>query len=152
MPTRPMSTLRDRRHLATLLESQLGFYRQLFMLMDRQRDRLQSCSEAQMAEDFDAIRRMRERVEASEALIAQIQSNQERALDDWARTPEIIGLQKKITRLVADCHRAAVDCERLVQDKLAACRVELAQMGQGRRLLATLALSEAIPRYVDQRP
>ncbi|HUU45413.1 MAG TPA: hypothetical protein VM118_06730 [Acidobacteriota bacterium] len=147
-----MSTFRDRRHLSTLLEGELGFYRRLFMLIDRQRDRLQSDPERQLVEDFEAIREMRKRIEASEDLVAQIRSDQEQAFDDWARTPEIIDLQEKIAKLVAECHQAAVDCGRLVQDRLAAYRVELADMDKGRRLLASFTFAGEGPRYVDKRP
>lgn len=147
-----MGTLRNQRHLAALLEGELGFYRRLFMLIDRQRDRLQSDPNQELTEDFEAIGELRGRIEASESLISRMRSEHQQAFDNWARTPEILDLKAKIAALVGECHRVAADCERIVQDKLAAYRVELAEMGRGRRLLASMALAAEGPRFVDKCP
>jgi hypothetical protein len=147
-----MSALRDQRHLTHLLEDELGFYRTLFVLMDRQRDWFQSDAEHCLIEGFAALREVRGRIEASEGLIARARQRQEQAFDAWARSPEILDLQERIAELVGQCHEVAADCERMARNRLAAYRTELAQMEQGRRLLKSFATACENPRFVDERP
>jgi hypothetical protein len=74
------------------------------------------------------------------------------AFDDWARTPEITNLLGKIADLAGKCQETAIDCQRLARDKLATYRLELEQMEQGRRLLASLSSTDGGPRFIDRRP
>jgi hypothetical protein len=147
-----MSTLRDKRHLADILKKELGFYRSLFVLIDRQKDNLQADADRRLTDDLSGALSVQKRIEESEELIARARQDQDCAFDDWARTPEIESLMTQISEMAETCHEAARDCERLAHDRMAAYKAELARMDGGRRLFATMGTRDSAPQFIDSRP
>ncbi|MEW5701231.1 MAG: hypothetical protein AB1792_03275 [Candidatus Zixiibacteriota bacterium] len=147
-----VSVIRDPFQLAEVLESELGFYRSLYVLFDRQRDRLVNGDGHDIAADFAEVEDLKREIEAREHRIAELRSVVPGQLEEWTRTPEVTSVAGKIMDIIGRCRALVADCERLAQERLTSYRRELDAMGQGRRLFSGMAHGDSSPRFLDARP
>jgi hypothetical protein len=147
-----MNTLRDRRQLAGVLEKELGFYRKLFVLLDRQRDHLRSHQDDALPGDITTVGEICGRIEESERLVTETRLGHAELFAGWMQTPEIEELTSKIREIAGRCQETATACERMAGERLEEYKAALGHMGRGRSLLASMAAPPDNPRFVDQRP
>jgi len=144
--------IRDRGQLADALETELGFYRTLYVLLDRQRDWLADGRDQDVSADFAEVAGLQQQIEGSEQRITAARTSAPDRFCEWTQAPEVVGVVDKITDMVGRCREVVAECERLAGQRLAAYRRELDAMGQGRRLLAGMAAGDLTPRFLDERP
>lgn len=141
----------DKDRLLQVLAEEAGFYRDLHALIGRQRDGLQEDSGVRMCDLFAEIDGVQKRIESSERIIQAARNTAPDDFAGWVSNAEVREVLDEISGLVTQSQDVVTECLRLAQLKRTAYQRELNQMGQGKRLLATMSPPESGPRFLDAR-
>ncbi|MBI3872855.1 MAG: hypothetical protein HY304_07250 [candidate division Zixibacteria bacterium] len=129
------------------LEGELRFYRSLYVLLDRQRDRLKSGVNHEIRDDLAEIALLQQQIEASERKIAGWRPQSPLQFVGGTIAPEAALTMGRVRTMVERCREIVSDSERL-----AAYRAQLDTMAQGCRLLAGMSQAGRVTIYLDERP
>ena len=148
-----MSTFTDHgfsRSLANLLREELGFYRSLYVLLDRQRDWLKYEKDSRILDIFNDIEKLKTRIQESQQKILDVREQNQLVFQQALETPEVTRLVDNIVSLINKCIEVVAENETIAKTKRERLKVELAELADGARLYETLRPSLS-PRYVDEK-
>jgi len=148
-----MATMTDQgfsRSLAALLREELGFYRSLYVLLDRQRDWLKYERDSRILDIFDDIEKLKSRIQESQVKIQDVRRNNEQLFGQALETPEVGRLVENIISLINKCVELVGENESLASAKRDRLKIELAELANGEQFYGALK-KEAPPRFVDQK-
>jgi len=148
-----MATVTDQgftRSLAALLREELGFYRSLYVLLDRQRDWLKYERDSRILDIYSDIEKLKSRIQESQAKILNVRQNNQRLFGLALETPEIGRLVENIVSLINKCMELAGENESLASAKRDRLKAELADLANGEQFYGALK-KESPPRFVDQK-
>jgi hypothetical protein len=116
--TNVTTSIRGPEQLVEFLNGELGFYRSLCALMQKQRDRLVRGEERELPADLEEIGFLQKQIESGEALLRRAREEGGDQFADWLNQPEVNEVVKRITAMVSRCRNLTRECERLSQDRL----------------------------------
>lgn len=116
--TNVTTTIRGPEQLVEFLNGELGFYRSLCALMQKQRDRLVRGEERELPADLEEIGFLQKQIESGEALLRRARDEGGDQFAEWLSQPEVNEVVKRITAMVSRCRNLTRECERLSQDRL----------------------------------
>lgn len=116
--TNVTTSIRGPEQLVEFLNGELGFYRSLCSLMQKQRDRLVRGEERELPADLEEIGFLQKQIESGEALLRRARDEGGDQFADWLSQPEVNEVVKRITAMVGRCRNLTRECERLSQDRL----------------------------------
>jgi hypothetical protein len=138
------------RSLAALLREELGFYRSLYVLLDRQRDWLKYDRDSKILDIFEDIEKLKNRIKQSQEKIQSSRQQQPQRFQRALAAPEISRLVDNIVTLISKCVDLANENESIATAKRDRLKSELADLTAADRFFNALKHENA-PRYVDQR-
>lgn len=116
--TNVTTSIRGPEQLVEFLNGELGFYRSLCSLMQKQRDRLVRGEERELPADLEEIGFLQKQIASGEALLRRARDEGGDQFADWLSQPEVNEVVKRITAMVGRCRNLTRECERLSQDRL----------------------------------
>ena len=147
-----MATITDQnfaRSLAALLREELGFYRSLYVLLDRQRDWLKYEKDSRILDIFDDVEKIKARIQESQEKIAGVHRKSPRLFEQALDTPEVHRLVENAVSLISKCVEVVAENESIAQGKRERLQTELRELADGERWYGALK-SPSAPRYVDE--
>jgi len=148
-----MTTLTDQgfsRSVAALLREELGFYRSLYVLLDRQRDWLKYERDSRILDIFNDIEKLKTRIQGSQEKIFQLSQKNGQLFQQALETPEVARLAENIVSLINKCVEVVGENESIAKAKRNRLKAELADLAKGERLYSALK-HPVQPRYVDEK-
>lgn len=116
--TNTTTTIHGPEQLVEFLTGELGFYRSLCALMQKQRDRLARGEERELPADLEEIGFLQKQIEAGEALLRRAHDEGGDHFSEWLTQAEVADVVKRIAAMVGRCRNLTRECERLSQDRL----------------------------------
>lgn len=116
--TNVTTTIRGPEQLVEFLNGELGFYRSLCALMQKQRDRLARGDERELPADLEEIGFLQKQIASGEALLRRAREEGGDQFAEWLSHAEVADVVKRITAMVSRCRNLTRECERLSQDRL----------------------------------
>ncbi len=138
------------RALAALLREELGFYRSLYVLLDRQRDWLKYERDSKILDIFEDIEKLKNRIKQSQEKIQSTQQQQPQRFQRALAAPEISRLVENIVTLISKCVELTNENESIATTKRDRLKSELAELTAADQFYHTLKQKQS-PRFVDQR-
>lgn len=138
------------RSLAALFREELGFYRSLYVLLDRQRDWLKYDRDSRILDIYDDIEKLKRRIQVSQEKILHVHRKDERIFGQVLETPEVTRLVDNIVSLLNKCLELVGENESIAGAKRERLRAELSELADGERFYGALK-RQVPPRYVDQK-
>jgi len=148
-----MATITDQnfaRSLAALLREELGFYRSLYVLLDRQRDWLKYEKDSRILDIFNDVDRLKARIQESQEKICSIQKEHPRSFAQTVETPEVRRLVENVVSLISKCVEVVAENESIAHSKRERLQAELRELADGERWYGALKPPSS-PRYVDEK-
>jgi len=148
-----MSTITDRdfqRSLAALFREELGFYRSLYVLLDRQRDWLKYERDSRIIDIFEDIGKLNKRIQESHDKILNVRQTNREAFEHALAAADIARLVDNIVSLINKCMELAGENETIAAAKRDRLKAELSGLSDGGRFYGSLR-TKAAPRFVDQQ-
>jgi flagellar biosynthesis/type III secretory pathway chaperone len=148
-----MTTLANRdfqRSLASLLREELGFYRSLYVLLDRQRDWLKYERDSRILDIFEDVEKLKKRIQESHDKILQTKQHNAQGFEQALTAPDIARLVDNIVSLINKCVELAGENETIAVAKRDRLKTELSELADGGRFYTALQ-TKAAPRFVDQK-
>lgn len=136
--------------MAAMLREELGFYRSLYVLLDRQRDWLKYEKDSRILDITDDVEKLKRRIAESQEKIAQVRQQNPQLFNQALETPEVARLAENITSLITKCVEVVGDNESIAERKRQRLQQELAGLAAGERFFAGARNKPLPPRYVDQ--
>jgi hypothetical protein len=112
------TSIRGPEQLVKFLNGELGFYRSLCALLQKQRDRLARGEEREIPADLEEIGFLQKQIEAGEALLRRARDEGADQFSDWLTHAEVADVVKRIAAMVSRCRNLTMECERLSQERL----------------------------------
>lgn len=116
--TNVTTSIRGPEQLVEFLNGELGFYRSLCALMQKQRDRLVRGEERELPADLEEIGFLQKQIESGEALLRRARDEGGDQFNEWLAQPDVSEVVKRIAAMVSRCRNLTRECERLSQDRL----------------------------------
>lgn len=116
--TNTTTSIHGPEQLVEFLNGELGFYRSLCALMQKQRDRLVRGEERELPADLEEIGFLQKQIEAGEALLRRAREEGGDHFAEWLTQAEVSEVVKRISAMVGRCRNLTRECERLSQDRL----------------------------------
>ncbi len=138
------------RSLAAMFREELGFYRSLYVLLDRQRDWLKYERDSRILDIYTDIEKLKKRIQESQDKITGVRERNETQFRVALEAPEVARLVDNITSLINKCVEVVAENESIAETKSERLRSELAGLADGRQFYAALE-PETAPRFVDQK-
>lgn len=104
--------------LVEFLSGEIGFYRSLCALLQKQRDRLVRGEDREIPADLEEIAFLQKQVAAGEALLERAQLDGGDRFRQWLAQSDVAEVVKRMTALVSRCRNLTIECERLSQERL----------------------------------
>lgn len=148
-----MATLTDRdfqRSLATMLRDELGFYRSLYVLLDRQRDWLKYERDSRILDIFEDIEKLKKRIQESHDKILNVRRQNRQLFEQALAAPDVTRLVDNIVSLINKCVELAGENESIATAKRDRLKAELSDLADGGKFYRALK-TETAPRFVDQK-
>lgn len=112
------TSIRGPEQLVEFLNGELGFYRSLCSLMQKQRDRMARGDDRELPADLEEIGFLQKQIEAGEALLRRAREDGGDQFAEWLTQPDVSEIVKRIAAMVSRCRNLTMECERLSQDRL----------------------------------
>lgn len=112
------TSIRGPEQLVEFLNGELGFYRSLCSLMQKQRDRMARGDDRELPADLEEIGFLQKQIEAGEALLRRAREDGGDQFAEWLTQPDVSDIVKRIAAIVSRCRNLTMECERLSQDRL----------------------------------
>ena len=112
------TSIRGPEQLVEFLNGELGFYRSLCALMQKQRDRLARGEEREIPADLEEISFLQKQIDAGESLLRRAREDGGEMFGEWLASVEATEVVKRITAMVQRCRNLTLECERLSQERL----------------------------------
>lgn len=112
------TSIRGPEQLVEFLNGELGFYRSLCALMQKQRDRLVRGEEREIPADLEEISFLQKQIDAGESLLRRAQEDGGELFAEWIASVEATEVVKRITAMVRRCRNLTLECERLSHERL----------------------------------
>lgn len=116
--TNVTTSIRGPERLVEFLNGELGFYRSLCSLMQKQRDRLLRGEERELPADLEEIGFLQKQIESGEALLRRAREEGGDQFPEWLTHADVSDVVKRIAAMVSRCRNLTRECERLSQDRL----------------------------------
>ena len=104
--------------LVEFFNGEIGFYRSLCALLQKQRDRLVRGEDRSVPADLEEITFLHKQIEAGEALLRRARDEGGEQFAHWLASTEVEEVVKKLTALVGRCRNLTVECARLSEARL----------------------------------
>ena len=148
-----MATPTDRdfqRSLATLLRDELGFYRSLYVLLDRQRDWLKYERDSRILDIFEDLEKLKKRIQESHEKILGVRRKNQQLFEQALVAPDVARLVDNIVSLINKCVELTGENESIATTKQDRLKAELSELVNGGKFYNALK-TDAVPRFVDQK-
>ena len=119
--TNVTTSIRGPEQLVEFLNGELGFYRSLCALMQKQRDRLVRGEERELPADLEEIGFLQKQIESGEALLRRARDEGGDQFNEWLAQPDVSALLNgrhtgfSLTRLMTLLNRLDRDVEIVVR-------------------------------------
>jgi flagellar biosynthesis/type III secretory pathway chaperone len=144
-------TERDfQRSLATMLREELGFYRSLYVLLDRQRDWLKYERDSRILDIIEDVEKLKKRIQESQDKILAVRQKNQKLFEQALAAPDVARLVDNITSLINKCVELAGENEAIASTKQDRLKAELTELADGGKFYQSLKTASA-PRFVDQK-
>ncbi len=133
------------------LKEEYSFYQSLFIIIDKQRDYIKYDKEQKIVDLYGEVERIVQRINESEAAVAQLKNENKTLFGLAASAPEVRRLVNSITTLIAKTLKLVQENEEIAQAKYDQIKDHLVQLQNGRKVSDYFTIPQASPQYVDKK-
>ncbi len=137
------------RELIFVLKEEYSFYQSLYIMLDKQRDRIKYNSDEHLLDLFAEIERNRLRIKKSEKKVAALKDRHAQAFQMAALMPEVKRIVNSIVTLVKKNLSLVSECEGYLKGRCERIRTELGELKNSEKILQYLRNDDPSPQFVD---